>query len=221
MTPLDIYESFIIKANENAQTDNIAVSKGKFAVLYNEAAIKFVEWVLDKKNDDDIRYLAPILVHDTITDITGDKTQQSAKLPEDYMDLGNINAKASSNCCVRVDIELWEMKVENENTVLNDEFSKPSIDYRESPYYVKEGQIKILVDDYKIDLIDIMYYKYPTKIEINDPEDPESGFKNEDQHLDFDDKAINRIVSIAVSDYDLNTNNPKFQADKQRVVSKF
>lgn len=221
MTPLDIYESFIIKANENGQTDNIAVEKAKFALLYNEAAVKFVEWTLEKKNEDDIRYLAPILVPDKITEITGTTKYQLAKLPEDFLGFGNINATATSECCVNVDMELYEIKVENENVVLNDEFSKPSIEYREAPFYIQQGAIKILVDNFKIDEVHLMYYKYPTQIELNDPNDPESNFKNQDVHLEFDKKVIDRIVSIAVSDYDLNTNNPKYQADKGRVVSKF
>lgn len=221
MTPLEIYESFIIKANENAQTDNVAVSRDRFAVLYNEAAIKFVEWTLEKRNEDDIRYLAPILVPAKLIDFTGDKTYQAATLPEDYLDLANINTTASSSCCTRVDMEMWEIKVENENTILNDEFNKPSIDYREAPYYIKEGQIKILVDNFTIDVVNLMYYKYPTKIEVLDPDNPESGFSNPDTNLDFDEKAINKIVSIAVADYNLNNNNPRYQADLGRVVNKF
>tara|TARA_R100000656_G_scaffold124883_1_gene104195 strand:- start:827 stop:1492 length:666 start_codon:yes stop_codon:yes gene_type:complete len=221
MTPLEIYDSFIIKANENGQTDNIAVEKAKFAILYNEASVKFVEWVLDKRNEDDIRYLAPISVPDKITEISGTTKHQLAPLPSDYLGFGNINAKATSECCVSVDMELYEIKVENENTILNDQHSKPSIEYREAPFYIKQGEIKILVDNFKIDEVDLMYYKYPKQIELNDPEDPESGFKDADEDMDFDKKAIDRIISIAVSDYNLNTNNPKFQADKSRVVSKF
>lgn len=221
MTPLEIYDSFIIKANENAQTDNIAVDKARFTYLYNEASIKFVEWTLEKKNDDDIRYLAPVLVPKTITDIKGNNTKQKATLPVDYLDLGNINAKASSTCCQRVAMELWELKTENINDVLNDEFSKPSIDYRDAPFSVQGKELIIFVDDFTIDEVELTYYKYPKKIELSDPEDPESTFKNPNTQLEFDDKAINRIISIAVSDFDANTNNPKFQVDKSRVTSKF
>lgn len=221
MTPIEIYDSFIIKANENAQTDNIAVEKGRFTYLYNEASIKFIEWVLDKKNEDDIEYLRPILTTHKIIKFTGDSKKQLGELPDNYLFIGNVNAKASSECCTRVEMETWQIKTENENTIVNDVDNKPSIEYREVPYYIQENNIKFLVDNFKIDESEIVYYRYPTKIELNDPNDPESNFKSQDIPLEFDDKAINRIISIAVSDYDLNTNNPKFQGDKSRVVSKF
>ena len=221
MTPIEIYESFIIKANENAQTDNIAVDRARFCYLYNEASIRFVEWFADKKNDDDIRYLAPVLVSSTITKITGNSKEQLAELPNNYLDLSNVNAIASSECCTKVAMDTWEIKSDNENIIINDADNEPSIEYREVPFYIQDGKIKFLVNNFEIDEVELTYYKYPTKIELNDPDDPESTFKNPDTQLEFDDKALNRIVSIAVTDYDLNTNNPKFQGDKSRVVSKF
>jgi hypothetical protein len=221
MTPIEIYESFIIKANENAQTDNIAVDKARFSNLYNEASIKFVEWVLEKKNEDEIRYLAPILGTKPLERIEQNKTRALFKLPEDFLDLGNVNGTASGGCCTDVQIELWELKTDNENVILNDEDNKPSIEYREAPYYLAEDKVKVLVDDFEISSLELTYYKYPMKIELDDPNDPESGFAREDTHLEFDPKVINRIVSIAVADYSLNVSSPKFQGDKSRVISKF
>lgn len=221
MTPIEIYESFIIKANENAQTDNIAVDKARFANLYNEASIKFVEWVLEKKNEDEIRYLAPVLGTKSLPAKDTNKKRVLFELPEDFLDLGNINAKATGGCCTDVDIELFEIKVDNENMILNDEDNKPSIEYREAPYYLTGGNVKVLVDDFKIPSLEITYYKYPQKIELADVEDPESDFKSPETHLEFDEKAINRIVSIAVADFSRNTNNPKFQGDISRVANKF
>ncbi len=125
MTPNEIYDSFIIKANENAQTDNIAVDRARFMYLYNEASIKFIEWVADKKNEDDIRYLRPVTKTEVISKIEGNTIHQLAALPGDFCDLGNVNAKATSNCCKRVDIELFEIKLDYENTILNSEDDNP------------------------------------------------------------------------------------------------
>lgn len=221
MTPNQIYESFIIKTNENAQTDNIAVDKGRFVRIYNESANKFVEWVLEKKNEDDIRYLQPILTTKTETSSTKKEKYQLFKLPKDFFDLGNVSAKASSDCCSKVDIELFEIKTDNENIVIFDELMKPSIEYREAPFYLQENSVKVFKDNFTIDSVEITYYKYPQSIELVDEEDPESDFKNPDTHLEFDNKVIDRIISIAVSDNSLNTSNPRSQADKMRVITKF
>lgn len=221
MTPNQIYESFIIKTNENAQTDNIAVDKGRFVRIYNESANKFVEWVLEKKNEDDIRYLQPILTTKTETSSTKKEKYQLFKLPKDFFDLGNVSAKASSDCCSKVDIELFEIKTDNENIVMFDELRRPSIEYREAPFYLQENSVKVFKDNFTVDSVEITYYKYPQSIELVDEEDPESDFKNPDTHLEFDNKVIDRIISIAVSDNSLNTSNPRSQADKMRVITKF
>ena len=42
-----------------------------------------------------------------------------------------------------------------------------------------------------------------------------------DKEMELDDKVLDRIISIGVSDFDLNTGNPKYQLDKSRVLSKF
>ena len=222
MTPNDAYESFIIKVNENAQTDNIAVDRGRFVKLFNEASNKFVEWILEKKNEDDIRYLQPILRTKKESNSTLKEGYQLFPLPKDFFDLGNVNGKGSSECCKNVDFDTFEVKVDNEGNILNDELNKPSGEYREAPYYLENKNVKVFItDDFKMDSVSITYYKYPQYIEMTNPEDPESNFKDADTPLEFDDKVLDRIISIATSENSLNTGNPKFQGDKSRIVSKF
>lgn len=221
MTPNQAYERFIIKVNENAQTDNISVDRGRFAVMFEEASNKFVEWILEKKSEDDIRYLQPILKTNKVTNYELKDTYQKFRLPEDFFDLGTVSAKGSTECCKQVDFDIYEVKVDNQGNIINDYMNSPSGEYREAPYYLESGNVKILIDNFKIDSIEITYYKYPQKIKLEDEEDPESLFQDGDEHLEFDVKALDRIISIAASDNSLNTNNPKFQAEKGRIVSKF
>lgn len=221
MTPNDVYESFIIKVNENAQTDNIAVDRGRFVKLFNEASNKFVEWILEKKNEDDIRYLQPILRTKSENEYELKDGYQLFKLPKDFFDLGNVSGKGSTDCCKSVEFDIFEVKVGNQGEILNDELNKPNGEYREAPYYLEGNSVKIFIDNFKIDKVNITYYKYPQYIELTNPEDPESNFLNADQQMEFDDKVLDRIISIATAENSLNTGNPKFQGDKSRIVSKF
>jgi len=221
MTPIQLYESFIIKANANAQTNNIAVDKGRFAMIFNESFTKFIEWVLDKKSDDDIRYIQPLLTPKKITASTAGENHQLFKLPTDFFDLGSVYATATGDCCKAVKLDLVEIKVDNENFILSNSDTKPSIEYRESPYYLQGDYVKVFTDNFKVDSVQLTYYKYPKQLALIDEEDPESEFKDGDIPLEFDKKMLDRIISIAVSDYDLNTSNPRYQADKLRVSTKF
>jgi len=221
MTPIQAYDSFIIKVNENAQTDNIATDRGRFVKLYNEASEKYVEWVLEKKNEDEIRYLNPVLITKTISDSDVKAGYQLFDLPSDFFDLGSVTGKATTECCKSVDFDIYEVKVDNEGVILNDELSKPDAEYREAPYHLENKKVKIYTDNFKVDNIRITYYKYPQYIELIDESDPESEFKDGDKELEFDNKVINRIISIAALSNSLNTGQQRAQLDINRVVSKF
>jgi hypothetical protein len=84
MNPNTIYESFIVKANGNSVTDNVSVDKGRFVKIFNEAQNKFVEWILDKKNEDDIRYIQPLLVSGEISKSEQHENYQLFKLKKDF-----------------------------------------------------------------------------------------------------------------------------------------
>lgn len=221
MTPIQAYDSFIIKVNENAQTDNIATDRGRFVNIYNAASERYVEWILEKKNEDDIRYLNPILLTKEVSESDVKDGYQLFDLPKNFFDLGSVTGKATTECCKAVDFDIYEIKVDNEGVVLNDELNKPDAEYREAPYHLENKKVKIYTDNFKVDKIRIAYYKYPQYIELVDEDDPESKFKNEDTELEFDNKVINRILTIATAMNSFNTNDPNVQFDLSRVVSKF
>lgn len=217
----EVYGRFIIKINKNAQTDNIQCDRGRFVEIYNEEKNKWLEWTLEKRNEDDVRYAQVLLVNNKPIkpSVTNDDSQEF-ELPEDYFDLVGASAIASSECCEKQKLDLYELKGENKNLQLQDEASKPSFDYRESLYQIASNRVIVYRDDFTIDNINLSYYKYPTKIELQNPEDPESGFKAGIKLL-LDDKVIDRIISMCAASFDLNNDNQKYQAGKQRVVSKF
>lgn len=221
MTPNQVYESFIIKVNENAATDNISVDRGRFVKLFNEGSNKFVEWILEKKNEDDIRYLNPILVTKSTNESEDKKKYQLFKLEKDFFDLGVVFAKGSGDCCKGVDIEVYEIKTGNTANVLFNDLIKPSFEYREAPYFLESKNIKVFTNGFHVDSLEVTYYKYPQRIDLVDEFDPESQLKDADDVMEFDDKVLDRIISIAASDNSLNTNNPNTQLRKQNVVSKF
>lgn len=221
MTPNQVYESFIVKVNSNAQTDNISVDRGRFTKLFNEASNKFVEWTLDKKNEDDIRYIQVLLTTKEEVQSETKSNYQLFDLPKNFFDLGNVSGKGTTECCTKVGFDIFEVKVDNQGVIINDELNKPDGEYREAPYYLEGNKVKVFTDNFKIDSIEITYYRYPEYIELIDEFDPESKFKNGDEVMEFDDKALDRIVSIASADNSLNTGNSKAQIDRGRVISKF
>ena len=58
------YEKFQVKFNDNYETSKVSVDRGRFVLLANEAQNKLIENILDKKSNDEIRYIQKILVKD-------------------------------------------------------------------------------------------------------------------------------------------------------------
>lgn len=214
------YQKFIIKINKNATTDSIACDKGKFTVLINEAQNKFQEFILDKKGDDEIRYIQHLLVEDhLISSSSPHKDSQDFELPADYFDLSNVSAEITKDTCTKQKADLFEIKNDDRNNILSDEFNKPSFKYREAPYNLSSNKIKVYKEDFSIDNITLSYYRYSKQIELLDSNDPESDFKIS-TNLEWDNKTADRIISLAASEFELNNGSDKYQANKMNAAQK-
>lgn len=220
MKASEVYTRYIIKAEENGTNDVVTVSKDRFVQTINEAYIRITEYFYEKKNDDDFRYLQPLLVDDK-------PIQKSSKhsdhiifdLPDDYLNFSNVWGVGSNKTCSNQKFDLFEIKDLDRNVILNDEFNSPSFKYREAPFNFANNTIRVFVDGFSIDKIYLSYYRYPRKLQLIDPENPESQL-DDSYELDYDEKVINRIVDLALKEFDTNNSNERFQVNQMRTISK-
>lgn len=220
MTTEQVYEQFIIKINRNAQTDAVHCDRGRFVVLYNEAQEKYLESLLERKNEDEIRYAEKFVVPNEILGV--EKTERDStlfKIPSDYFDFISAKAVAQTDYCPEAVIDLHETKLENIDIILSDEFNKPSFDYREAPFKIGNGQVITYQDNFTYKELLLTYYRYPQQISLIDPENPESTFDTS-KNPEWDNKSNNRIIDSAAARFFLNNNDPKYQAAKIESVQK-
>lgn len=221
MTANRAYQKYLLKTQENGTNDNLAVSRDRFVALFNEAQNKYVEWHLDKRDSDERRNIQFLLVIDKeVLTPTLTHNHYDFELPEDYFDFSNAYCLASKGDCLDKRLNISEIKDENINELLRDEFNKPSFEYRESLYQIVSDKLIIYKDDFTISKLLISYYRYPKQLRLENPTNPESRI-DDTFSPEFDDKVVDRIISIATGDYDLDSNNPRVNLQKQRVVSKF
>lgn len=214
------YQKYKLKVEKNGRNDNISTERGRYVVTFNEALNKFSEFYIDNKSSDDIRYIQKLLISDlVISNPTENKNHYDFLIPKDYLDSANVYAKASKGKCSDKIIYLDEIREENKNEWLQDENYKPSFLWRTSFYNIAKDNINVYFDDFKVDVIVLSYYKKPNKISLINPSDPESKF-NENDKIEFEDHITDRIISLCAGEFSLNENDPIYQAQKQRVVSK-
>lgn len=214
------YDKFSIKLNENFETSKIAVDRGRFVIIFNEATNKKIESILDNKQTDEYRYIQKLLVknHEIGSPIKKQDLDLFA-LPKNYFDFSSAYSLATKGKCENKKISLFELKDDNSIEVLDDPFQKPSFIARESLFTFTEDFIAVYKEDFQNNKLILSYYRYPTQIRLLDPEDPESQF-DENYPIEFDDKFTDRIITEAVAEALLNSSNPEFQIRKQQSINK-
>lgn len=215
-TPEELYERYIVKSEKNSTNDNYSTDKDKFAMLYNELAPRTIKWYLNNRNRDDLKDIQVLLVDDKrITPETSHLDHTDFKLPKDFLSWSFVRGVASKGDCTLQDIRLFEIRDEDRGTILNNKFFSPSFNYRETPYTFSENFIKVYKEKgMDINKIYLSYYRYPNKITLIDPENPESNFEN--TQIELPDEVVNRIISAMVGDFKINNSDGTFQYDKLR-----
>lgn len=204
MKTSELYNRFLIKSEKNSINDNVSVDRGRFVELYNEHQFRFVEYIYEKKNEDDLRHIQSLLIESLpLTYISKENDSILFKLPNDYFEFSNVYGVGSKGKCSGVKLDLIEIKDLNRNLILSDEFTSPIFEYREAPFIISNNTVKVFVSDFNVDSIVLSYYRYPKKIKLLTPSNPESEFDNSFD-VDFDEKVINRIISSAVSGFNVN-----------------
>lgn len=212
------YESYLVKAEKNGVNDGLSTSRDRFVIAFNEAQNKYTEFHLQNRGVDDVRYIEHLLVLDKKIS-TSSKTSNlyNFPLPEDYLDLADVRGLCSQGDCKAQNLDLFEIQTENSTEILRDEDNKPSFKWREAPYTIASNKVSIYTDDtFSVDEILLSYYRYPNQISLLDPYNPESKF-DETTLIEWDAKSLDRIISLTVGEFDLNTNNPRFQLQNSRA----
>lgn len=212
MKTSEAYDRYILKAEKNAVNDGISTDKRRFIELYNEFQIRYFEYIYDKKNEDDFRYIESLLIPEfKISNPTKSKETYSFKLPDNYLDFSSVYALGSKGSCINKRIDLpKEINDIDKSVFMIDADTMPHFGYRESFYTIGSGNVNVFYTDFSLETLYLSYYRYPKKLKLLNPNNPESDF-DDSFDIDFDDKSINKIISAAVSGFDVNNNSERWQ----------
>ena len=209
---------FQIKVNETYESSKIGIDRGRFVIIFNEAQNKMVEFILSKKGTDDYTYIQNILVpNKEISRETSISDADVFLMPDDLLNFSSAYSTATKGNCDGVKITLFDIKDDNKTEILQDEFNKPSFIAREAPLSMGNNRIFLYKEDFTHTKLFLSYYRYPKQISLIDPDNPESQF-TPSVNPEFDDLLLDRILSLASSEFEVNVENPKFQIDRMRAT---
>ena len=221
MTIEEAYLKLTNKVEKNIVNDGMSLDKARFVLLFNEAQNKFVEHILDGRIVDVIQYIQALLksgVRIKPNNTLNDSVEFG--LPKDFFYFVNVSAKGGGGKCKDVSFHLWQAKHENVHELLHDEFNRPSLKYAETFYTIGNNSIRIFTDGFTIDKVFLDYYRYPKQVDIAGYIRAD-GTSSSSIDPEFDDKIVDRILSICAKDFNHNERYlDTYQTDMNQVASK-
>lgn len=220
MTIQEAYITYLQLSESNFTNANLNTDKARFVNLYNYVQIRYVEWVLEKRNQDDLRDVQLLLN----IGISLDKDKEELEyvlydLPTNYLNSSNLSVYASYKKCKNVRLYTFEVQNDNVEEYLADIFNKPSFHDRETFYTKANNKVVVYKSDFDISDVKLSYYRYPKKVDIEGYENLE-GKTSTNTHPELDDKAVNRIIAAMVKEHDLISNDlQKHQLSTNRLFS--
>ena len=220
MTIQETYIEFLNLVNRNATNNRTNVDKPRFVMLFNNMQNKYLEWSLDKRNEDSIRNVQAVLVKNlNLTQNGLEETHTNYALPENYFDFSNITASVTTDCCEANNMLLFETKSEDVEEKLADTNTQPSFEYRESFYHFSNNSVVLYKKGFEYSKVLLTYYRYPRQVDI-------AGYPKLDNTLstdidpEFDDKVVNRILLAMSKEFSaINSDANGYQITKDRLFT--
>jgi hypothetical protein len=212
------YNKFRVKAEHFGLSKGISTDRGRFVLKFNEAYNRYVEFIISAGRSDEILYIQHLLVDDKeLIKKTSHLDHDDFEVPSDYFKYSNLYgiAECSGNVAR---IDLFPIKDVDRNIIISDPNYKPSFIWQEAPFLISSNKIKAFKDGFEYNKLYLSYYKYPSQISLLNPENPESKFST--KNIDGDDKFIDRVISLAVGEFNIDTQNNIYQVNKTRAIQK-
>lgn len=216
----DCYLRALQKAEENMTNGGIKLDKARFVQLFNDEQNRLVRYILDKKNEEDIRYIQTLVVYSFELSKKQDKSNPESTLfgiPDDFFAFSNVSGEFRAGECLATDFNMWEVKNENPHELLADEFNAPSFDFRETFYTIGQDLIRVFKKGFEVSKVFLTYYRYPRQVDI-------SGYIKSDNtnsvdiDPEFDDKLVGMILNMIEKQFALNESEyNRYQFDSNNV----
>ena len=105
------YQKYLILSESNGTTDNLSTNKSRFAVKYNIAQNKVIEWLIESNSTDDNRYVQRIKIpYKSLSVLNIKEDYKQFSLPKDYFDFIGLRVFGSNEKCTKQRFKSNEVK---------------------------------------------------------------------------------------------------------------
>lgn len=219
MLAIEAYKRFLLKINKNDTNSDIDINKGEFVLLYNEQKDKWLkEKLASKQFDDGIEDLSEVQVkHFPLTQFQATEGYTTFNLPTDYFSYISSYSRCSNNDCKGVIVRHFLMKSRNENMLLENANTEPSLEFEETVVDLSGNKLFVYQKDFTVDTTNLNYYKEVGAIDIAGYRKVD-GTTSTDVHPDVSDATVDEILNRCAIEVIRRYESPEgFQLAQHRV----
>jgi len=149
------------------------------------------------RRKDDLQVL---LVTDTLN-LVNNKIYFRGGIPENYLQWKRVDVFANKGCCDKRRMTVYLAEEGNLNQLLRDKAKQPNFEWAETFATLKGNGVNIYTNgEFDVQAADLIYYRQPIKIQIQNCVDPYTGITSTTEvECEFKDDIIELIIDEAVS----------------------
>jgi len=149
------------------------------------------------RRKDDLQVL---LVTDTLN-LVNNKIYFRGGIPENYLQWKRVDVFANKGCCDKRRLTVYLAEEGNLNQLLRDKAKQPNFEWAETFATLKGNGVNIYTNgEFDVQAADLIYYRQPIKIQIQNCVDPYTGIASTTEvECEFKDDIIELIIDEAVS----------------------
>jgi hypothetical protein len=219
MLAIEAYKKFLLKINKNDTNSDIDINKGEFVLLYNEQKDKWLENKIAKSQaNDNVEDLEEVQVKHFLLSKVQDQTGYSTfSLPDNFFSYLSSYSHCSSDSCKDVIVYHYLIKPRNENMLLENSNTQPSLDFEETIVDLSENKLFVYKSDFSVDTTSLNYYRKIGEIDIEGYRKVD-GKESKSINPDVSDMTVDKILDHCVIEVIRRYENPDgFQLAQHRI----
>lgn len=219
MTAIEAYKKFLLKINRNDTNSDIDINKGEFVLLYNEQKDVWLKNEIKQgQSNDDVEDIEEVQVkHFPLPKSLDAVGYSTFKLPDNFFSYISSYSHCSNSDCQDVIVYHYPFKPRNENMLLENANTSPSLEYEETVVDLSDNKLFVYKKDFDVDSAFINYYREVGKIDISGYRRLD-GTQSTDIHPDLSDVYVDEIINLCALEVIRRYENPDgFQLAQHRV----
>lgn len=183
------YKEFLLRFNKLDTNFSTEIDEKKFCALFNKAQNHYVKNLLKNESSNKVvENTLQLLLESSILNGIHSNDIYLVDLPKDF--LWSIRVSCQDTKCKNT-LNCRLVNESSVNNLLQNPNWKPSVEWEETFYTLGKDQLRIYLDNFRVENCNLVYYKEPPKVDIK------TGLKN---IYDLDSQDVNPIWKETITE---------------------